>query len=273
MKSRKKPSTLSEYLAIRKKMITGSTDYTTQRYRKSLKAAMGISDKGEKELKFIEDNDISIGKYSLRTRIRKNPWLVKGRPAAGAIKWLFSEVFKDPRTYHYRKLNMGVGQLFTFEYKNPKFKGTKQLPWFDKYPLVLSLGPIVTNNGIRNLGFNLHLLPPKIRIIVLVKVFEIYKRYYRYQIFFGREKPVQINYKVITKTLAPYGANFAVRMYIPRRQRVVILFPYRDWHKAIFIPSRGYDSIKAYKLISEWTKYIRKLGYATSPKTDWNSKI
>jgi len=273
MANRKKPTTLSEYLKLRKSQLQGKTDYVTEKYKKSLRKALGKNKDGDNELDFIEKNNISIGKYSLRTRIKKNPWLVKGRPASSAIKWLVREVFKDATKYRYRKLLMESGNLFTFEYKNPKLKGTKALPWFDKFPLVLSLGPIATQNGPRNMGFNLHLLPPKIRIICLVKVFEIYKRFYRYNVFFDKNKPVNISYKVITRTLAPYGAMFAVRMYIPRRQRVVVKFPIRDWHKAIFIPSRGYDSIRAAQLIKEWNKYVRKMGYSTSHRTDWTNKI
>ena len=73
---------------------------------------------------------------------------------------------------------MEAGNLFSFEYKSPKYAGTSVLPWFDKYPLVLSLGPVVTNLGVRNIGFNLHLLPAKIRIIVVCKIFDLYKKPY-----------------------------------------------------------------------------------------------
>ena len=270
---RKKPETLEEYLNIRRSTTSGRTDYLSEKYKKSLKSALGLNKRGNQELDFLEEYGVSIGKYSLKTWIRRNPWLKGGRPSTKAVKWLFQEVFKNPSKYRYRRNNMFVGGLFTFEYKNPKLKGTKQLPWFDKYPLVLSLGPIVTNNGIRNMGFNLHLLPPKVRIVVLVKVFEIYKRSYRYQIFFKRDRPVPIQYKTITKLLAPYGVLFALRMYIPARQRVIVHFPYREWHKAVFIPSRSYDGIKAAKLIQEWNKYVRKNGYATRSNIDWETKI
>lgn len=270
---RKKPETLEEYLNIRRSVTSGRTDYLSERYKKSLKKALGLRKDGNNEMDFIEEYGVSIGKYSLKTWIKRNPWLRNGRPSTQAIKWLFREVLKNPTKYQYRKQNMFVGGLFSFEYKNPKYKGSKRLPWFDKYPLVLSLGPIVTNQGVRNMGFNLHLLPPKVRIVVLVKTFEIYKRLYRYQIFFKRDRPVPIKYQTITKMLAPYGVMFALRMYIPKRQRAVIHFPYREWHKAVFVPSRGYDSIKAGNLIREWNKYIRKLGYATRSNIDWESKI
>lgn len=245
-------------------------DIYKEKYRESLKAAEA---EFEDEFELLDKLGRRIGKYSLRTRIKNNPWVKTGRPSSKAISWLYKEVFKDPKTYRYRQNAMFSGGLFTFEYFNPKFKGTKHLPWFDRYPLVLSLGPVVTKNGVRNLGFNLHLLPPRVRIVVICQVFELYKVLYRYNIFFSKTRPVNIKYEYIMKSCLKYGAGFSVRMYIPQRQQAVVLFPYTDWHRAVFLPSRGYDSIKASKLIQEWSKYVRKLGYSTSKNIDWKSTI
>lgn len=266
MRQKKKPITLEEYLDT----LTDKKKLLSEKFRKSLGQAYGNN---SNTAELIDKFGLRIGKYSLRTRIRNNPWLKSGRPANKSLSWLYQEVLKNPGKYRYRQNFMYSGGLFTFEYMNPKYKGTDKLPWFDKYPLVLSLGPIVTKQGIRNIGFNLHLLPPKVRIIVLCQVFELYKNLYRYQIFFKNDNPVQIQYSVIVKTLKRYGADFAIRMYIPARQKAVVVFSYTDWYKAVFIPSRSYDGIKAYKLIQLWTKHVRKNKFSTSPNVDWNSKI
>ena len=266
MRQKKKPVTLEEAV----KSLQDKKTLLAERYKTSLGKAYGDN---ESEQDNVTRFNVKVGKYSLRTRIRNNPWLKSGRPANKALSWLYQYVLKNPGQYRYKQNLMFSGGLFTFEYLNPKYKNTPQLEWFDKYPLVLSLGPVVTKQGIRNLGFNLHLLPPKVRIIVLCQVFELYKNLYRYQIFFKHDKPVQIKYQIILKTMKRYGADFAVRMYIPSRQKAIVVFSYTDWYKAIFIPSRGYDSIKAYKLIQLWTKHIRKLKFSTSPNVDWNTKI
>jgi len=215
---------------------------------------------------------IKTGKYSLRTRVKNNPW-VNHLPASKAIKWLFTEVFKNASVYKYSKMIMYQGGMFIFEYKNPKYKGTSSLPWFDKFPLIISLGPIVTKLGVRNLGFNLHLLPPKIRIIVMCSIFELHKKMYRYQIFLKMNRPVTIHYTRIVHNLRRFGVKFCVRMYIPSRTRQVVRFPYSDWHKAIFIPSRGYDSIRAQNLIKEWRNFCKKEGFSINPNIDWKSHI
>jgi hypothetical protein len=273
MKSRKKkaPITLEQYLKQDKKGKAKGTkiDFYTDKYDRILKQARS-SDELEK---LMDDLDIKVGRYSLRAKIKNSPWVKAGRPASKALEWLFKTVFKDPGTYRYKQMLLAQGQLFTFEYKNPKYKGTPQLEWFDKYPLVISLGPVVTKLGVRNIGFNLHLLPPKVRIVVLCHIFELYKRFYRYNIFYGKIGPVQIKYSYIIKSLEKFGADFAVRMYIPARQQSIVIIPYREWHRGIFLPSRGYDSIKAQKLIQLWTKHIRRKKFSTSPNINWTTAI
>lgn len=239
-----------------------------EKYKKSIESARGKKTEAET----IEKLNIRTGYYSLRTRILKNSW-VGNRPASKATSWLFKTVFKDPKTYKYNRNLLYQSGLFIFEYKNPKFKGTSVLPWFDEHPLIISLGPVVTNQGVRNLGFNLHLLPPRIRLIVICAIFEMYKKLYRYQVFYKQDKPVQIHYKQIVKALERFGVKFCIRMYIPARMNKVVRFPIKEWHKAIFIPSRRYNSIKAAQLIKEWRAFNHKHGFRTNANSDWKSII
>lgn len=238
------------------------------KYKKSLASAKA----SDNDSKLIEKLNLRTGYWSLRAKILKNPW-VNERPATKAVQWLWKEVFKQPDEYRYTKRLMYQGGLFAFEYLNPKYKGTSILPWFDKFPLVVSLGPISTNLGIRNIGFNLHLLPPKVRIVVICSIFEMYKRLYRYQVFYKQDKPVMIDYRQIIKALEPLGVKFCVRVYIPNRMNQIVRFPIKSWHKAIFIPSRGYDGIRATKLIDEWKKFCKKQGFSNRENIDWKSLI
>lgn len=262
---KKKIINLEDYLD---KVGLSKKDLYSLRYKRSLQKARQTS--AEKET--IEKLKVRTGNYSLRYQILRNPW-VKQRPASKALSWLYKTVFTNSRIYKYDRRLMYQGGLFMFQYFNPKYKGTSVLPWFDKFPLVVSLGPKETNQGIRNLGFNLHLLPPKIRIIVLCAIFELYKKIYRFQIFAKRESPVMINYGVIVDKLKRFGVKFCIRMYIPNRQNQIIRFPWKDWCRAIFIPSRGYDGIRAQMLIREWRDFCRASGVTISPNIDWKSQI
>lgn len=239
-----------------------------EKYKKSLKDARA----SDADTKMINSLDSSkMGNWSLRSRILKSPWVKSGAPFRRGMEWMYKTVFKDPTKYHYTKRVNFQGGLFTWRYFNPKTKDT--LKYWDNFPLVISLGGIVTKNGIRNLGFNLHLLPPKIRIIVMCQIFEMYKRLYRYQIFVKSDKPVQIRYQTIVKSLDKYSVRFCVRMYIPNRQTQVVVFPYNEWDKAIFVPSFGYERIRAEQLVNEWRKYAQKNGNMTNSEIDWKTLI
>ena len=84
-----------------------------EKYKISLKEA-----KGDDPDKLIDDLGLKLGKYSLRTAIKRNPWLIKGRPASSALSWLSKTVFRNPHTYRYSRNLLHQGGLFTFEYKN-----------------------------------------------------------------------------------------------------------------------------------------------------------
>ena len=214
----KKIKTIEEYL--KELSSVRDNNYYLRKYSKSLddaKADKVLSNK-------LETDKTRTSNYSLRTKILKNPW-IKSAPYSKALRWLHREVFKDPKTYKYNKLLLKQGRFYTFEYKDPKYKGTKSLPWFDMYPLVISLGPVVTNLGVRNLGLNLHLLPPKVRVVVICSIFELYKRHYRYQIYNKTKNPIDIRYQNILKHLWRYGIGFCVRLYIPKRIRQIVEFP------------------------------------------------
>lgn len=235
------------------------SDMYKSRYKKSLSDAHG---------KDINLKGVKTGRYSLKKEIEK--YVREPKPSVRSMRWLYREVFKNPTDYRFTKKLLNQGMLYTFHYFNPKYKGTSVLPWFDKYPLVLSLGPVVTKEGIRNIGLNLHLLPPKVRIIVLCYIFEYHKKLYRYQIYYNKPiSAVPVSWQQLVKPLLKYGITFCIRMYIPNRMASIVQFKLEDWYRAVFVPSRAYDGIRAQQLIKEWKKHIKIYGYTTSPNVNW----
>lgn len=270
--TKKRTLTIDELLRILLSETT-ETNINTAFYATKYNKSLSASKPDEKLIDEIRKKTLRVGKFSLKTRILKNEW-VGHRPSSKAISWLYNEVFKNPKIFRYNKKLLFQGGLFMFEYMNPKYKDTSILPYFDKYPLVLAIDGVATSNGLRNRGFNLHLLPPRIRIITLCFIFEIYKNIYRYSVFNKYDNiPIPVKYKEVMKVLEPYGVGFAIRMYIPSRQRQIVRFPIREWYRAIFIPSRGYYDIRAKKLIREWKNYCTTNNISISEKIDWKSVI
>lgn len=199
--------------------------------------------------------------YDFWEKINDNEIANSSNPAKTAVRWYRENYMRNPDRYVKRRM-VKTGTLVIFDYDNPKYKDTAQLPWFDTQPLVLVLTPFITKDErIRVLGINLHLLPPKIRRLVLYQAFLMYKSAYTSQLFTDKDTTqVTIEWQRVKNVLEKYGAGFAIRMYIPSRMTNVIEFTQDDWAKAVWIPSKGYHKITASKLEHEWKEFVKKQG-------------
>lgn len=193
--------------------------------------------------------------YDLWKEIDNHPWKKKGNTNVQARKWLNSEILRDS-DHHLRAKLFTQGKLYIFDYDHPKYEDV--LDYFDTQPLVISIGSISTSEGLRDLGLNMHLLPPRIRRIVMAKIFEMYRNTYKSELFAKNQNSVPVNWKAIVKPLWKYGIGFCIRMYIPELRKNVIEFRYDEWKDAIYIESKGLSKITFESLEKEWGKYVRK---------------
>lgn len=205
---------------------------------------------------------ISSLKYDLLDDIENNEIAKSRSPRLMAVKWYRENYMRNNKQYVRGKL-LEQGKLYIFDYKNPKHKDT--LDFYDTQPLVLSLGTIKVggkkkgdSSRIHNIGLNLHLLPPKVRQLVMFEVYYLYKSAYRKNLNRKNEKSVKVSWQKIAKKLDKYGVGFCIRQYIPERQNNVIVFKQEDWAKAIYIPSAGYAKIGPLTLQKEWAKYLKE---------------
>lgn len=193
--------------------------------------------------------------YDLYKEIKNHPWN-KSFGLISAKRW-YNDYKKDKNNWLQGQL-MRQGHLYMFDYKEPKYKDTPQLPWFDENPLVLSLGPIKTSLGWRTININLHLLPPITRRIVLSRIFEFNKNRYKGLMGLKNQKVVMVKYKDIIEPLEKYGVAFAIRMYIPELQKNIIEFKIEDWKNAIFLESKKLNGITIKGLQKDWSEFVKE---------------
>lgn len=195
--------------------------------------------------------------YDFWKEMTTNSIATSSKPEREAVIW-YKKTYRNDRDAWLRKGYMKPGRLYIFDYKKPKNIDT--LPWFDTNPLVLSLGIFKTKDGKkRNIGINLHLLPPKVRRLVVYTVFTAFKTQYKKNLYADDPKDIPaIKWQMIQKLVSKYGTAFALRMYIPELQKNIIEFKVEDMPKAIWIPSTRYEKTNAYKLEKEWRKYLAK---------------
>lgn len=172
-----------------------------------------------------------------------------------ALQWF--KTFVKKKEHHVKAKFMQPSMLYIFNYDTPKYESI--LDYFDTQPLVLVMKIADTSLGKREIGINLHLLPLSIRKLVLYKMYNLNKIAYNAAKLKGNSTDFVIHWKTISTMLAPLGAGFAVRMYIPELRTNTIKFPLDEWERAIFIPSKGYAKISRAQLEKLWQQYVKKM--------------
>lgn len=193
--------------------------------------------------------------YNFWKDINENEIAKASHPAAAAVEWY--KKYKKDKDVQMRREFMKQGHLYIFDYRDPKYKDV--LDFYDRQPLVLCLGQTHSvEYSKNNIGINLHLLPPAVRRIVLFEVWKMFSTSFKRNMYTDDTKQVRVDWKLIKKPLEKYGVDFAIRSYIPPRQKSIIEFRYEDWAKAIWIPSAGYTRTTVPELEKMWRQHIKK---------------
>lgn len=193
--------------------------------------------------------------YDLWKEIENHKFLKSSNPGARAVEWYKKEVKVNPTLFFKANL-LRQGFLYIFNYDTPKYKDI--LDFFDTQPLVISLGSVKTSLGFRDIGLNMHLLPPRIRRIVMYKVFELYRNLYKEQLFKKKQDIIMVKWKDLALPLFKYGIAFCIRMYIPELRKNVIEFPHEQWASAIYIPSKALSKITQVELEKKWREFVKE---------------
>ena len=200
--------------------------------------------------------------YDLYKEINNHEWVKKGNPAAKALEWYRKDIMTDTSLHNKGQL-LRQGFLYTFNYDTPKYESV--LDFFDTQPLVISFGPVETSLGKRDIGINLHLYPPRIRRIIMYKVFEIYRNLYKDQLFAKNPKEIPVKWIDLKKPLERYGIVFGIRMYIPSLRTNTIQFLYEHWPSAIYLPSKRIAKKTQAELEALWAEFVKNQKKTNGP--------
>lgn len=138
------------------------------------------------------------------------------------------------------------GKIHVFNY-NPKLKDT--LDYYDKSPVVLSLGNLIVGKQILEMGINLNFLPQPYKFYFLDTLLQTYSG------FLGPirnntteqsalvQPIIKYKYQPIKTMLDRYGFSFALRTYIPSRKRNVYVVNYKNWENISLLSIEDFEGI------------------------------
>jgi len=150
-----------------------------------------------------------------------------------------------------------VGKINQFSY-NPKLKDT--LDYYDKKPLVLSLGIIQRKKMKYEIGINLNFIPEPYKWFILDKIQQTYSGFFlrqqdgRSSNNAYRQPQIMYRYRAIKALLTQYGFEFAIRVYIPSRKAKVYCINYNNWINAAFLSIEKFEGITYNQMIQEFQK-------------------
>jgi hypothetical protein len=133
-----------------------------------------------------------------------------------------------------------IGRMFMFLY-DPKYKET--LPYYDKFPLILMIGP--AKGGFY--GLNLHYLPPRQRAVFFDRLMD-----HMNNKKLDETTRFRLSYDMLSSTakLRAYAPCFKHYLYKHVSSKTVEVLP-KEWEIALFLPT---DSFVGQKNISIWQK-------------------
>ncbi len=159
------------------------------------------------------------------------------------------------------------GKIYVFEYF-PKYE--KELPWFDKNPVVLGIEQV----GKNDFGINLNLLPVPFRETLLDELFtKMHIKVNKEESgiiseLFGIdndikndaliEKPLKITYVGMKKYLEKFGYDFALRQYIPSRKKGQAVVSYSKWPEIALCDFMDFNGTNLMKVRILFKDYLKK---------------
>lgn len=202
---------------------------TTTGWKETQQTSIGKNPNVDEIAKKIYD-DKEIESFRLDEAINNHP--LSRRPTNIRSKLAYKELLKNVKYYTKYLL---PGQFAIFNYLEPKFK--EDLEYYDKTPFVLFLGITRTEDGnIREVGLNLHYFPPHTRMMVLNKVYEMFKPWWEKNFNNVQHKPnTVIDYKTLKHMLSSNAKiAFGIKQYIPVLRDNTRVIPTRLLSTAFF---------------------------------------
>jgi len=139
-----------------------------------------------------------------------------------------------------------VGRMYHYFY-DPK--GKDDLPYYDRFPLTLMVGP--AKDGFY--GLNLHYLHPNTRAVLLDKLMDVAtnKRY-------NDRTRLRINYEILSNATKYREFKPCFKHYLTKHLKSkVVLIPASEWDIAIFLPTEQFKGSTKTKVWNESKRIYR----------------
>lgn len=153
------------------------------------------------------------------------------------------------------KNRMALGSMYMFFYDSKMWAEgkQKQLPYYDKFPLIFYLGPSKQHPDLR-LGMNLHYLPLKLRARLMDALYEVtnnnrFDDTTKLKITYGILKSAA-KFKLFKPTIKSYHKNFFRSRFLKVHST--------EWDMALFLPTADWQGARQATVWADSRRKLRK---------------
>lgn len=186
------------------------------------------------------------------------------KAAADSFKLYKNKYAKEdkefPRKEELDDVFFTAGKIYSFVYTT-QAKPNKDRPVIDRRPILLSLGQMInqSNSKVYEVGIDLMLVPPKVRIFLLDQVYKFfYKDINNNQknINEGRKgkTKLRLDYNTSKKVFDKLGWQMAFSAFSKESVAIPAVYDYEDWVKTIPLYTNGLIGKTIGELYDYYTK-------------------
>lgn len=152
------------------------------------------------------------------------------------------------------------GKIYVFRYETPVTED--KLPWWDKNPVVLSLG---RKDG-KDIGINLNLLPHTVRLNILDRIHEQYEPLIddtlNRNVINVSDQPgiISLNYNNAKRFLSRMGFTYAIRTYITTLRKNTGIVSYNEWRRVVLLDFIDVAKGSRGQARGGFSKHVKKKG-------------
>tara|TARA_Y100001973_G_scaffold106506_1_gene184862 strand:+ start:2906 stop:3529 length:624 start_codon:yes stop_codon:yes gene_type:complete len=145
-----------------------------------------------------------------------------------------------------RKTNVEIGQMYFFRYSA---KHAETLPYWDAVPLIFPFA----DHGKHFLGYNLHYAPPKVRGLLLDKLYSIANNRN-----FDHTTRLNLSYQTLKAARKFRYLQPCIHMYLkPQMRSRFVQVNGNEWSMALFLPLAEWQKADAARVYSDTLKKVK----------------
>ncbi len=201
-------------------------------------------------------------KKNLNTLIRENNG--KYNAVDVCVDWFYSTLKdKKDKQVEYHPINkpFQIGKIYKFKYQPIN----KDLDFYDKFPIVFSLGRRKTSNGVVDIGINFNFLPYNVKIFFFTKMDSIFSSFIKNQninkftkLNAIEQKPLPFKFEMIEHIFKNLGFEYAIRSYLPFKRKDTAVISYENWNRVMLIEEPKLIGITQRRVVADYSKYLNE---------------